>query len=118
MPIYEFRCTKCESVFELLTLKINEIIIPVCPKCFGVGVKLISAPSIVYSMFDERATHRLPDWKQKMAQAEVHDARVKRHLASTPLPHDRGQDIKVYDTDFGKTERNRLIEKAQLDNMP
>lgn len=78
---------------------------------------MISAPSIVCSMFDERATHRLPDWKQKMAQAEVHDTRVKRHLATTPLSHDKGQDIKVYNTDFGHQERKNLEHKAQLDNM-
>jgi hypothetical protein len=78
---------------------------------------MISAPSIVYSIFDERATHRLPDWKQKMAQAEVHDARVKRHLASASLPHDKGQGIKVYDIDFGHQERKNLERKAQLDNM-
>jgi hypothetical protein len=84
--------------------------------CAGVGTRVISAPAIVYEVFDERATHRLPDWNQKMEQAKRHDAmmssRLKQHL-----PHDMGHGIKTYQMDFGKTERSRLESKAQLDNM-
>lgn len=87
-----------------------------CPFCRGVGTLLISAPSIIYEVFDERATHRLPDWKQKMVRAERHDARVRSNL-KVPLEHDRGSGIKVYESDFGRGERDRLRDKAQLDNM-
>lgn len=117
MPIYEFRCTECGLEFELLSLRIGECINPVCPTCNGAGTRLLSAPAIVYEVFNERATHKLPDWKQRTHYAEAHDRRVRQTLRE-PLPHDMGKDIRVYDTDFGYTERKRLVEKAQLDNMP
>ncbi len=33
MPIYEFRCTKCEELFELLILGRDENTETACPKC-------------------------------------------------------------------------------------
>lgn len=116
MPIYEYQCSKCKKVFERLELRIMDIPTSQCPMCGGVGSLVLSAPSIIYEIFDERATHRLPDWNQKMAQAKARDARVKRTMP--PLESDRGSGIKVYNTEFGHTERNKLREKAQLDNMP
>ncbi len=119
MPIYEYYCTKCETVFERLELSIKDIPTSQCPTCMGLGERIISRPGIIYEIFDETAVHRLPDWEQKKRAAQVHDAKVRRqfgHLA--PMLHDRGQDIKVYDTDFGHSERKNLERKAQLDNMP
>jgi putative FmdB family regulatory protein len=116
MPIYEFQCTECGIKFELLSLRIGETVDPVCPTCNGAGTRLLSAPAIVYEVFNERATHKLPDWKQRQAKAHAHDAVVRRSLRE-PLPHDMGQQIHIYDTDFGKTERKRLESKAQLDNI-
>ena len=118
MPIYEYKCSKCNEVFERLELRIMDIPTSQCPMCDGVGILILSAPSIIYEIFDERATHRLPDWDQKMAQAKARDARVKRTLKLPPLESDRGKGIKVYETEFGRTERDRLREKSQLDNMP
>ena len=117
MPIYEYQCSSCGETFERLELRIMDIPTSQCPICGGVGFLAISAPSIIYEIFDERATHRLPDWNQKMAQAEARDRRIKRSLKA-PLEHDKGQGIKVYETEFGRTERDRLREKSQLDNMP
>lgn len=116
MPIYEFKCGLCGEVFESLTLKVSEAVTSPCPHCGGEGKKLISRPAIVYEVFDERAIHKLPDWRQKQKQAEAHDRRVRRTLKE-PLPTDRGQGIKTYNMDFGKTEKQRLESKAQLDNM-
>jgi putative FmdB family regulatory protein len=33
MPIYEFKCLKCEEFFELLTVKSDEMEKLECPKC-------------------------------------------------------------------------------------
>jgi putative FmdB family regulatory protein len=33
MPIYEFYCDKCNTVFSFFSRKINTTKIPVCPKC-------------------------------------------------------------------------------------
>jgi len=34
-----------------------------------------------------------------------------------PLPQDKGGQCKVYEMDFGKSEKSRLVEKAQMDNI-
>jgi len=117
VPIYEYQCN-CGNLFERLELSIQDIPTSQCPLCAGVGTRVISAPAIIYEIFDERATHRLPDWKQRMARAEAHDAMVRRKYKNLPpLPSDCGKDIKVYETDFGHQERRALESKAQLDNM-
>lgn len=115
MPIYEYQCTNCNTLFERLEFRIMDIPTSQCPKCAGVGTRIMSAPAIVYQVFNERATHKLPDWKQKLQQAKAHDTRLARNLKA-PLPHDRGQDTKVYEMDFGHHERKQLAQKAQLDN--
>lgn len=97
--------------FERLELSIVDIPTSQCPMCAGVGIRLMSAPAIIYEAFDERAIHRLPDWNQKMTQAKVHDAKLP------PLKRDLGQGIKQYNMEFGRMERDRLREKSQLDNM-
>ncbi|MBW2368196.1 MAG: zinc ribbon domain-containing protein [Deltaproteobacteria bacterium] len=33
MPLYEFRCLKCQDLFELLVMKTDEQIELRCPKC-------------------------------------------------------------------------------------
>ena len=33
MPIYEFKCSKCEEFFELIVMGSNEKDIVKCPKC-------------------------------------------------------------------------------------
>lgn len=119
MPIYEYTCLKCNQTFERLELSIQDIPTSQCPHCMGVGERIISRPGIIYEIFDERAVHRLPDWDQRQRAAQVHDAKVRRQYANLPpMSHDRGHDIKVYETDFGNQERRALESKAQLDNMP
>ncbi len=46
MPIYEYQCSRCENVFELLH-KTGEDCKTVCPKCMAPAKKLISATSFV-----------------------------------------------------------------------
>ncbi len=33
MPIYEFRCLKCDELFEILTARADEAVEMRCPKC-------------------------------------------------------------------------------------
>ena len=33
MPIFEFKCTKCEDLFEILVMKKDEDVEMKCPKC-------------------------------------------------------------------------------------
>jgi len=45
MPIYEYKCSKCEHQFEIIQ-RISDIPIEVCPECSQISVnKLVSAPS-------------------------------------------------------------------------
>lgn len=47
MPIYEFRCEKCDAKFELL-LQTGEKLPEICDLCGGRLVKLIHAPAIQF----------------------------------------------------------------------
>lgn len=118
-PIYEYHCSTCNEIFERIELSAIEIPSSQCPKCKGVGFKVMSAPAIVYDLFDPTAVHKLPDWHSQNQKAQVHDAKVRRQLRSLPpLQYDRGSGIKMYDMEFGGSERRKLESKAQLDNMP
>ena len=46
MPIYEYQCSRCKNVFELLH-KMGEDCEAVCPKCLGPAKKMISATNFV-----------------------------------------------------------------------
>ena len=46
MPIYEYQCSRCKNVFELLH-KMGEDCKAVCPKCMAPAKKLISATNFV-----------------------------------------------------------------------
>jgi putative FmdB family regulatory protein len=46
MPIYEYQCSRCNDVFELLH-RMDEDCKVVCPKCMAPAKKLISATSFV-----------------------------------------------------------------------
>lgn len=119
MPIYEYHCSTCNETFERIELSAIEIPSSQCPKCKGVGLKVISKPSIVYDLFDPTAVHKLPDWHSQNQKAKVHDTKVRTQLGNLPpLQRDMGKGIKMYETEFGTHERKKLESKAQLDNMP
>jgi len=98
MPIYEYHCIHCDEDFERLELSIKEVPVSQCPNCLGVGVKVISKPGIVYEVFDERRISRLPTYQQKEHEARQHDKWLASRL-KRPLPHDRGEGTKTYESD-------------------
>ena len=51
MPIYEFKCLKCEEFIELLIMNKDEEIELKCPKCNGEDLERILS-STSYSMAD------------------------------------------------------------------
>ena len=46
MPIYEYQCSRCKNVFELLH-KMDEDCKVLCPKCMAPAKKMISATNFV-----------------------------------------------------------------------
>lgn len=47
MPLYEYKCSKCNSVFEVIQ-KVTEPPLRKCIKCGGAVAKTISAPAIQF----------------------------------------------------------------------
>lgn len=47
MPLYEYKCSQCASVFEVIQ-KVSDSPLTECPKCGGKLKKLISAPAIQF----------------------------------------------------------------------
>ena len=47
MPLYEYKCTKCGAVFELLQ-KVNDPPLKKCIHCLGPVNKLLSPPSLQF----------------------------------------------------------------------
>jgi len=47
MPLYEYKCTKCGSSFEVIQ-KVNDQPYKKCPECGGCLKKIISAPAIQF----------------------------------------------------------------------
>ena len=98
MPIYEFQCPNCKTLFEKTTLRASETIEPLCPVCSTKAKKVISRPAIVYEIFDLNP-EKLPDRQERLARARAID-KARR---------DRGKGIKVYDYSIDK---RKLEEKA------
>ena len=47
MPTYSYRCNKCDNVFDSFhSMSCNDP--QYCPKCGGVGTKLLSASSVIF----------------------------------------------------------------------
>ncbi len=51
MPIFEFKCTKCEEFFEILVMKSDDDTNVKCPKCESTGFERVLS-AMNYSMAD------------------------------------------------------------------
>ena len=47
MPLYEYRCLQCASVFEFLQ-KVSDPPLKECPKCGGTLKKVLSPPALQF----------------------------------------------------------------------
>lgn len=65
MPLYEYRCNKCEKTFEVLQ-KINEDPVTECIHCRGDVEKLISVSSFQF----KGSGWYITDYKSKSAKTE------------------------------------------------
>ena len=63
MPLYEYKCTKCGYVFEILQ-KVNDPPMKKCIHCQGAVKKLHSAPAIQFKGSGWYVTDYAPKGKQ------------------------------------------------------
>ncbi len=64
MPIFEYRCKKCDTLFEVIILPIQSNPEPICPRCKGRGddvSKEISTPNI--RMEGRAGLRTVPDYE-------------------------------------------------------
>ena len=101
-PIYEYHCSSCGEEFEVLELRITEAPTSQCPECHGIGWKVMSRPGLFHTVFDPSAIHKLPTYYEQQDKAAEHDEKMRNRLKKPlppPLANDRGQGIKVYESD-------------------
>jgi putative FmdB family regulatory protein len=107
MPILEFHCNTCGSDFEEIVVTSMAVVSCDCGSRDLTQLMSVPAPARIQDFTinpDKGGRFRLDD-------ATFHPS------VKDPLPWDKGKDIKVYDMDFGKSERDRLSTKAQVDNL-
>ncbi|HIE07655.1 MAG TPA: zinc ribbon domain-containing protein [Desulfarculaceae bacterium] len=78
MPIYEYKCEKCENQFEMLQ-KITAEPLQECPECGGPVYKLISSTSFILKGGGWYAT----DYGKNRKPAESKDAATKKSPAKS-----------------------------------
>lgn len=91
MPIYEYRCEKCENQFEMLQ-KITAEPLKECPECGGAVNKLVSSTSFILKGGGWYATdygknrkpeEKKPAAKKPAAKSEKSDTKAKVNEKST-----------------------------------
>jgi len=91
MPIYEFYCNHCETIFEYLQLGFNNNSTPICSKCKSTNNKRILSHHINYYIPNDYELGKRPYWEgvdpQTNAPLEIHSKRaedLKRHKGTIP----------------------------------
>ena len=81
MPIYEFYCERCNTIFSFYSRTINTSKQPACPRCKEVTLRrLLSNFSIVRKGGEEEGEESLPFDEKKMEQAVGMLAREAEHV--------------------------------------
>lgn len=87
MPLYEYKCSKCQSVFEVIQ-KVDEPPLKKCLKCGSAVHKLISAPAIQFKgsgwYITDYARKKAPEPKPKEKKPPVKAAEKKEDKKSPP----------------------------------
>ena len=73
MPIYEFYCTPCNTIFSFLSRTVSQRATPSCPKCEGSLSKQVSAFAV---------THGGGDGEEGDEEFPVDDAKLERAMES------------------------------------
>jgi putative FmdB family regulatory protein len=79
MPLYEYKCTKCGSVFEFFQ-KVNDPSPKKCSKCQGPLKKVLSPPALQFRGSGWYVT----DYASKSAQPSESDSKAKTKKDKEP----------------------------------
>ena len=66
MPVYEFFCKKCNTLFNFFSKTINPAKQPLCPKCTGNLKKQVSTFACVDSSRKEPGSEKIPFDEKKL----------------------------------------------------
>ncbi|MBU1027064.1 MAG: zinc ribbon domain-containing protein [Candidatus Margulisbacteria bacterium] len=78
MPLYDYKCTKCNHIFEVKQ-RITEKPLKECPKCGGKVNRLISAAGIVF----KGSGFHVTDYKKKTkSEKKVKESKPKEIKSS------------------------------------
>ncbi len=93
MPIYEYKCLKCGSSFEILQ-KVNDLPLEKCPKCGGQLHKVISPPALQFKghgwyVTDYGHHHEVPANQKKIKEKEQTTSQL-----SNPAPKNNNKNSK------------------------
>ncbi|MFW6129488.1 MAG: FmdB family zinc ribbon protein [Candidatus Aminicenantaceae bacterium] len=89
MPIYEYKCPKCNKTFEMLQ-KANDLPLKKCPECGGKLKKIISPPAIQFKgsgwYITDYSRKNKPEKEDggKNQKKEANDSIKKEKESSTP----------------------------------
>lgn len=89
MPIYEYKCSKCSQVFEILQ-KITDRPISVCSACGGELKKLITSTSFVLKGSGWYASD-YPSADRKKAMEAEKPAGTSKETGATPAGEKKGE---------------------------
>ena len=77
MPLYDYKCTKCNHIFEVMQ-KISEEPLKFCPQCKGPIKRLISPAGIIFkgsgfyvTDYGKKGTKELGTGEQKKTTTEI-----------------------------------------------
>ena len=94
MPLYEYKCQKCTSVFEVIQ-KISDSPLTECPECGGRLKKVLTAPAIQFKgsgfYITDYAKKKKPEKEAKPKKKQMSEEKVegKSKKASHESPSEK-----------------------------
>ena len=94
MPLYEYKCQKCVSVFEIIQ-KISDPPLTECPECGGRLKKVLTAPAIQFKgsgfYITDYAKKKKPEKEAKPKRTQKSDKKeeVKEKAGSKKSPSEK-----------------------------
>jgi len=105
MPIYEYECRKCQTVFDCVVLKASEEFVPKCKKCGSTDVrKLVSRVRYMSGPQEDGLASRAEQRLLKSCGGNVSDQTRKELKQLSKIAAKRGKRRHDSMMDTGKSE--------------